>query len=132
MEYRISLERVTRDSDGDRAYETVLELFGTAEQVATVGIGSVGAVLGVPGVSVKLDRPDAAPSTEAAPAAAVDKPARKPRKQAAPAASEPQPASAPAPVAEAAPAPTEPQAPTAPVLDAGQPPRPVNPFAVGG
>lgn len=102
VEYRISLERVTRDADGDRVYESAFELFGDAGTIVTAGVTTLGALLGVGEISVAL--PEAAETNEAA---ADEKPKRgRPRKTVPPAA-EPAPAEpvatpVPSPQAEAA------------------------------
>lgn len=77
-EYRISLERVTRDADGERVYETTFELFGTAGQVGSIGLTTVGALLGAGTVSIDAAEPS---DTTPEPAVADDKPKRgRPRK----------------------------------------------------
>lgn len=137
-EYRISLERITgRDSDGYRTAEPVVELHGTAAQITTAGLGTIGALLGAGQVTVvdssaareaqsELgEQPAAAPATKRGPG--------RPRKTAAAAPAEPA-AAAPAepvvpeqtPAAEpVVQAPAEPVVEQVPVAPAGR----VNPFA---
>lgn len=127
-EFRIVLERVTgRDGEGFRNYETVMELHGAPEVIAQTGVTTLGALLGLEGVSIMLPAEAAVTTERAAPAAAPAKrgPGR-PRKTTAAAAETP--AAAPeAPAEPAAPAEpvSEPQAPAEPA----EAPRRVNPFA---
>jgi hypothetical protein len=134
-EYRISLERVTRDADGDRVYETTFELFGTAAQVGSVGLGAVGALLGAGQVTVvdssaAREQQAELGGEQQAPADGEPKRGRgRPRKSTAPAAPAAEPVAA-GPVSESAPVAEPPavpvaQAPAEPVAPAGR----VNPFA---
>jgi hypothetical protein len=125
-EYRISLERVTRDGDGDRVYETTFELFGSADQVASVGVATVAVLLGHPLAKADVTAVPTAPANEPdAPAEPPRKATRAKKAAAAPAEAAPAaPAAPPAPDGEPAVA-TVPQAPAEPAQPAAR----VNPFA---
>jgi Holliday junction resolvase RusA-like endonuclease len=133
MEYRLILERVHgRDEDGMVSTHTVFEMTDSQELIATAGLATVAAVLGVAGVAITPSINGTTPGTASEGTAAAEKTTtRKPRKQATPAASTPEPAAQPEPVTEAAPPAPAPQEAAQPVAADPQQPARVNPFARG-
>jgi len=134
-EYRLMLERVTgRDADGFRNTENTFELFGDADTIASAGLTTVAALLGLPAASIALPERAEVDEREGVTEGAEPKRGRgRPRKTAAPSAPVPAVAvSEPEPTTTAPPAASEPQAPaqTAPAApQAPVAPARVNPFA---
>lgn len=140
-EYEITLSRVTRDETGDKQYDSMLTLCGTAATIATAGVGAVAAIIGAGELSISLpDTDDEGPAPavdERAPSpAAGEKRGRgRPRKVVAPPVSTAEPA-APATVPPPAAAPVAEPATVPPpaVVHAPAPAAagvPVNPFYQG-
>ncbi len=116
--FRLVLEEVGTDQDGDRSWSTLIEATDNPERIASIWLPAMATALGgVPAAAVPVSNPTTAPASEPA---AGRKPRGKRAEPAAPVA--PESAELPEPVAQPAPEPATAQAPA-------EPPARVNPFA---
>lgn len=80
--YRVTIERMTPDADGDLMGKTVGEFMGPSEQLARFVPGAVAEALGAERVAVTTVMPQDAPTTFAEPRDADEQPAPAPAAEA--------------------------------------------------